>query len=254
MKQSKIKFEEAIYKPLQAIAGAMGFNLVVTKRSKVGDYELVSPSATYAPWLSDKLFNNSYNTIKNYTLVDKHRCYELWQLVKECTKLKGSLIEIGTWKGGSASLIAKQAQLCGIKEKVYLCDTFTGVVKVGKEDLSYEGGEHADTSKELVEAVVHKLGVDNIEVLEGVFPDETGKLVSNKLFCFCHIDVDVYQSAKDVLNWIWDRLVIGGIVVFDDYGFERCSGVTQLVNEERSKKDRLVIHNLNGHAIFIKLK
>jgi hypothetical protein len=30
-------------------------------------------------------------------------------------------------------------------------------------------------------------------------------------------------------------------------------GITQMVNEERAKNDRLVIHNLNGHGIVIKL-
>jgi O-methyltransferase len=55
------------------------------------------------------------------------------------------------------------------------------------------------------------------------------------------------------LEWLWPKLVPGGIVVFDDYGFQFCDGVTQLVNEERIKKDRIVIHNLNGHAILIKI-
>jgi len=30
-------------------------------------------------------------------------------------------------------------------------------------------------------------------------------------------------------------------------------GITRLVNEERSKTDRLMLHNLNGHAVFVKL-
>ena len=43
-------------------------------------------------------------------------------------------------------------------------------------------------------------------------------------------------------------------VVFDDYGFHSCTGVTKLVEEYRSHADRQIIHNLNGHAIMIKLK
>jgi O-methyltransferase len=48
------------------------------------------------------------------------------------------------------------------------------------------------------------------------------------------------------------RLVTGGFVVFDDYGFKGCEGVTRFVNEQRLKPDRLVLHNLSGHAIAIK--
>jgi O-methyltransferase len=89
--------------------------------------------------------------------------------------------------------------------------------------------------------------------LVGIFPDETSKIVTDDNFRFCHIDVDVYRSAKDIVGWLWPRLVIGGIIVFDDYGFESCDGVARFVNEERNKKDRIVIHNLNGHAILIKI-
>ncbi len=245
-----------IYKTfcIKKFAEIAGFNLVVTKRlSKFKDHEYVLPFATYAPWLSDTPFNKTYDIIKNYTLVDKYRCYELWQLIQETAKLDGALIEIGVWRGGSGALIAKQAKINGIKDKVYLCDTFTGVVKAGEKDSSYKGGEHADTSKETVEEVIYKLKLDNTKILVGIFPDETSKLVNDKAFRFCHIDVDVYQSAKDIVEWLWPKLVIGGMIVFDDFGFSTCDGVTRFVNEERNKKDRLVIHNLNGHAILIKI-
>ena len=47
--------------------------------------------------------------------------------------------------------------------------------------------------------------------------------------------------------------MIGGIVVYDDYGFKGCDGITTHVNEQIQLQDRFVIHNLNGHAIIIKL-
>jgi O-methyltransferase len=56
-----------------------------------------------------------------------------------------------------------------------------------------------------------------VQLLVGVFPEETGCLVEDRKFRFCHLDVDVYQSAADVVEWIWPRLVTGGLIVFDDY-------------------------------------
>ena len=44
-----------------------------------------------------------------------------------------------------------------------------------------------------------------------------------------------------------------GIIGCDDYGFYSCSGITQFVNEERMKRDRLLIQSLNGDAIVIKM-
>jgi O-methyltransferase len=203
----------------------------------------------------DHDFVSIFEIIKNNTLVDKYRCFELWQLIKETAKIDGAIIEIGVWKGGTGCLIAKQAELCaGGEGAVYLCDTFTGVPKASERDNIYKGNEHADTTKEIVEDLIRKLELKNILILTGVFPDETGKYIENINFKFCHIDVDVYQSAKDILEWIWLKMLVGGIIVFDDYGFYKCQGITELVNEEKNKKDRIVIHNLNGHGIIIKIE
>jgi O-methyltransferase len=62
------------------------------------------------------------------------------------------------------------------------------------------------------------------------------------------------SRRKDVTEWIWGRLVIGAIVVYDDYGFAGCEGITKLVNDERRRSDRIVVHNLNGHAVVVKFK
>jgi O-methyltransferase len=215
----------------------------------------VLPAATYSPWNKDNLFQSVLASIQGFSLVDKYRCFELWKLIEQSAKVKtGSIIEIGVWRGGTGALIAKQARNCGIEDRVFLCDTFQGVVKAGVRDSSYKGGEHKDTSRQIVEELVFtRMNLDNIEILEGIFPDQTGHLVENLQFRFCHIDVDVYQSAKDIVDWIWEKMVHGGIIVYDDYGFETCKGITRYVDEQIDCKDRLVIHNLNGHAIIMKL-
>jgi O-methyltransferase len=96
--------------------------------------------------------------------------------VEQAAKLEGgALIEVGVWRGGTAALIATQARNLGLRDKVYACDTFSGVVKAGAEDPDYVGGEHADTSRRSVEELFHKtLNLDNIEILTGIFPEETG--------------------------------------------------------------------------------
>jgi O-methyltransferase len=91
-----------------------------------------------------------------------------------------------------------------------------------------------------------------VQLLQGIFPDDTAHVVGERALRLCHIDVDVYQSAKDVFAWAWPRMSPGGVVVFDDYGCAATPGVTQFVNEQRSLTDRLVVHNLNGHGIVVK--
>lgn len=217
-------------------------------------HSVVRPLATYAPWRSDRSFHDAYEQIRSNTLVDSYRCYDLWQLVGEAAKLdSGDILEVGVWRGGTGCLMAQRAMLTGASATVYLCDTFEGVVKAGSSDRHYAGGEHADTSESLVRALADRMGLENVKILKGTFPEQTGHLIADTSFRLCHIDVDVYDSGREVLDWAWPRLLPGGIVVFDDYGFLSTGGITRLVNEERAKTDRLMLHNLNGHAIFVKL-
>ena len=231
------------------------FRRVALPPSAGRKYDVVSPIANYSPWNTDSEFLTTYGVIQHNTLVDIYRCYELWTLVEQAGKLAGGILEVGVWRGGTGALIARKAVLSGIEDPVYLCDTFSGVVKAGEHDTHYKGGEHADTSQGTVEGLIRTLNLRNVRILNGVFPEETAHLIeSGTRFRLCHVDVDVYESAKGVMAWIWDRMVPGGIVVYDDYGYSPCEGINTYVNEQRNENDRLVLHNLNGHAIVVKLQ
>lgn len=208
----------------------------------------IIPYATYAPWDDDKEFGEVYKIISGYSLVDIYRCYELWNLAKQFKTKVGDILEVGVWRGGTAGILA-----AGNKNgqgNVFLADTFCGVPKAGELDTLYKGGEHADTSKEMVIEVLKKLHVLNYELLIGIFPDDF-KDFSSTSIKLCHIDVDTFLSAKGVLEFIWPKLINGGVVVFDDYGFFGCEGVTKFVNQ-LTLNDSIFVYNLNGHGILIK--
>ena len=83
-------------------------------------------------------------------------------------------------RGGTGALIAKQAKNCGIGDMIYLCDTFTGVVKAGPNDSAYKGGEHKDTTRQVVDKLIFsQMKLDNVKILEGIFPDQTGNKIGD---------------------------------------------------------------------------
>jgi O-methyltransferase len=217
-----------------------------------GAHEMAYPISTYAPWQSDQDFRRVYDQVRKNTLVDVWRLYELWSVVGELADVPGGILEVGVWRGGSGALMAARAAALGIEDPVYLCDTWDGVVKTGEVDTYYRDGKHDDTSLGIVEKLLADMRLDRVECLQGIFPDDTGDKVADQTFRLCHIDVDVYQSAKDVLDWVWPRLSPQGMVVFDDYGFPACPGITQFVDEQRMQADRLVLHNINGHGLIVK--
>jgi O-methyltransferase len=213
---------------------------------------VVLPIATYSPWLLDAEFQSVLQQVRANTLVDPLRCWELWFLAGQLAKLRGDYLEVGVWRGGTGALVAKRVASMGIDAEVHLCDTFSGVVKAGDADTHYRSGEHADTSPQLVQELLDRLGLTNAHIHVGVFPDEAPTHLADRLLRFVHIDVDVYESAREIVEWVWPRLVGGGVIVFDDFGFSTTRGITRLCHELEGKSDAILLQNLNGHGVLIK--
>jgi O-methyltransferase len=235
-----------------AVRAARSLGIIVQRehRSHANGYhyETVLLGNPLAPWLVPE-FAALYEAVKDHTLVDAQRCYDLWDLAKQVAHLPGDMLEVGVWRGGSGCVIAAAAP----EKAAYLCDTFAGVVKATDRDSFYRGGEHADTSLARVRVLAERIGLKNVHPVQGIFPDDHPDEFTSKTFAFVHIDVDVYQSAKDVLGFVWPRLSLGGVVVFDDYGVATCNGITRVVDESKGH-DRIVTYNLNGHAVMVKVK
>ena len=244
---------------IRKIFRILGFELKRISQSKVQGndplttkpHQLVTPYATYSPWIRDSDFQVTFNQIKNHTLVDVYRCYELWTLAKQTIDVEGDILEVGVWRGGTGAILAQAVRDIPGK-KIFLADTFSGVVKAGAKDNRYVGGEHSDTSITIVEELLTSLSLSNTQILHGVFPEESHTRISGKI-SMLHCDVDVYQSSRDIVEWCLPRLSLGAILVFDDFGFAGCEGVTKYCEEFREVKGFCFLHNLNGHAIFIKV-
>jgi hypothetical protein len=91
----------------------------------------------------------------------------------------------------------------------------------------------------------------NVEILRGWIPERFPE-VSSLSFCFVHIDVDLYQPTLDSLSFFYPRLVRGGLIVCDDYGFSTCPGATRAFDEYMKDKPEKIIHVPTGQGFIIK--
>jgi len=202
-----------------------------------------------SPWITDETFSELYAAIRRNTLVDRPRCYSLYLLLERITRLSGEVLEVGTWRGGTGGMLAS----CLPDKKVYLADTFRGVVKSSDWE-HYSDGRHDDTSeREVRNFITNELGCTNVEFLTGVFPEDTGAAVQDTKWAFVYLDLDVYLSTRDAFNFVWPNVVQHGLVAFDDYGMiSACAGIKRFVDEIRNDDDKIFVHNLNGQAYIIK--
>ncbi|MDR3491890.1 MAG: TylF/MycF/NovP-related O-methyltransferase [Gammaproteobacteria bacterium] len=226
--------------------------LITSQLRGYREHSTLISNATYSPWRVDNEFLEVFKKVASHSLLDKMRLYELWQLTNQVSHLAGDAIEVGCWRGGAGCMMAARLAQDQKETTLFLCDTFRGVVKAGKHDTFYHGNEFANSNKTIVANLATSMNLKNVKILAGIFPEETSAEINHHLFKFAHIDVDVYQSARDAFEWLLPRLVDGAIVVFDDYGFSSTDGIRTYVDELQGRPDIVIIRNLNGQAVLVK--
>jgi hypothetical protein len=121
----------------------------------------------------------------------------------------GCFVEVGVYKGGTASYLTELAE--EQNREIYLYDTFTGI-PFREEYEKHKVGDFNDTSFESV-----RDALPYAKVIQGIFPKSAIEMPN---IAFAHIDVDQYKSYIDCIEYLSSKMVKGGIMWFDDYELE----------------------------------
>jgi len=203
----------------------------------------------YSPWL-EAVFVREYQTIKQYTLCPIENCWTLENMLTNATNVEGDVVEAGVFQGGTALLLKKIMSRQGGSKLLYLFDSFEGMKEVNGSDNRHLLGDFNDTSLEQVKSVV---GTEKFIVYRKGWIPETFDGLEEKLFCFVHIDLDLYQSILDCCEFVYPRLSRGGVIVFDDYGYASCPGALRAITEFFSDKPEKPLALQTGQALIYKL-
>jgi O-methyltransferase len=199
-------------------------------------------------FLEDQAFQDYYRRFMdpgNWHSLD--RKYTLDQLLKVVVHLDGDMAECGTYKGASAY---RMCLALGKSGKIaHLFDSFEGLSAPGEWDGDYWATGALRTPEASVRKALAEFG--NYRVYKGWIP-ERFKEVADGRFSFVHIDVDLYQPTLDSLEFFYPRIVEGGVIVMDDYGFVTCPGAKRAADEFFSQKLEPVVMLTTGQALVIK--
>lgn len=153
-------------------------------------------------------------------------------------RIMGDIVECGIGRGRSLSIISCLNYLLdkeeGGQRKIYGYDSFEGFPEPTKEDKSPRNpkkGEWASSpsgkykyTKEFITDVISASGVPinemKIDLIKGYF-SESLKTHPDRPIAILHLDGDLYQSYMDPLKLLYDKVGIGGVIIFDDFLFEK---------------------------------
>ncbi len=202
-----------INRSIRAILNALGYDIVRVK-SRGSDASIKKPTdASYLEILLDESFQTSIDEVRDLTLLDTARLANLWQLCR-MSNPAGSIIEIGSYKGGAALHMSNSCP----NRRIFVCDTFEGFANLpidSRLDRLFSRSDFVDTSLTFVQAA-WKGKRRNVNWLKGYFP-ESAAGVGIRDISFAHIDVDLYKSTFESLAFLSPHFIDRSLVVLDDY-------------------------------------
>lgn len=191
----------------------------------------------------DPDFLSIWEKVKPYTLISPERGWALAEAVRYVCRsgISGDIAECGVWKGGAcllASLVLKEEQ-DDSKRRIWLYDTFTGMVAPGEEDRIASSGEALSDrnpegwwSSSLIEVkqnlTLKDPGSANYKFVKGPVEETLNSEIPEHL-AILRLDTDWYESTMKELEVLYPRLVPGGILIIDDYG--HFTGARKAVDE-----------------------
>jgi O-methyltransferase len=171
--------------------------------------------------------------------------------------ISGDLLEAGVWQGGASVLMKAVLTAYCSNKKLYCCDSYKGLPPFTNVDQSIAEEKEMPMDKpgsyafaggvETVKAHFKGYGLldDNVHFIVGYFNDTLPKLSPEpEKLALLRMDGDMYSSTMDILNNLYDRVVVGGYVIIDDYGhWPQCRRAVHDFFEKRGQSH--VLQKLN---------
>ena len=164
---------------------------------------------------------------------------------KSCLPLPGAFVECGVYKGNTSGIITEYV-LRGEKKPFYLYDLFE------TSDEPGTGHSLPGLIEGLKEKVIEKFSAhENIHVIPGHVP-ESLKVIHPDQVAFLHLDMNNPDAELGALEFFWNKMCVGGMVVFDDYGWGAYKDQKLVIDDYFANKGVSVVELPTGQGIAIK--
>lgn len=161
------------------------------------------------------------------TLLSDDRICNLIKYSNACSRLGGYIFEAGIYKGGSLEILAKYNP--GID--IMAVDSFEGVPKETEGKDYHRFGDFNEGVNFHSIGGYFKMVYPPVRIVKGFIPKAFEYFDEHTNFCFCHLDLDMYQSIKDALDFCLPRLLKGGMILMDDWKQRSTPGCELAVND-----------------------
>lgn len=187
------------------------------------------------------------------------RFYNLAQVFSATAGREGHILEAGCYLGLSARILAGYRRLerpdfAG--EGMTVLDSFEGLSEPAPEDTAEQFGVAPRARPRLYAAQMDRVRdalseFPALNWVKGWIPEVLGTL-PERVYRFVHVDLDLHDPILASLEYFHPRLVPGGMLVVDDYGYLDFPGAKRAVDAFTQRHRLHPIRLTTGNAVLVK--
>jgi O-methyltransferase len=193
-------------------------------------------------------YHRVYQRFRKYTMIPRPNFVRNLQLARRVSYLPGSVVECGVWRGG---MTAGLSMVMGSHRPYYLCDSFEGLPPARdidgaaairwQRDTESPGYHDNCTADERYAAEAMSVaGVRTFQLVKGWFDKTLPTLHVDEPIALLRLDGDWYDSTMVCLESLFDKVVVDGLILIDDYyTWDGCSRAVHDFLSKRSAVERL---------------
>jgi hypothetical protein len=165
------------------------------------------------------------------------RVLALYESYKSTLGVSGHIADVGMFKGASSLLFAKLVQIFEPNSltQVHGFDWFKGNIPGDgdkREHIVTGGGKESYerlTKLIRLQQLDHVIKVHNVDLIAEI--ESFFQTFEHLRFKLIFMDAGSYKVVKSALPHFWERLSVGGRIIFDQYNFDVAPGETRAVTE-----------------------
>ena len=182
------------------------------------------------------------------------RLHTLVWAAKNALLVEGDFVECGVFKGFCSGVILKYLNFKDLSRQAYLYDTFAGLpekTSTEEERRTWDVYTQYDP-EEIYGSVCQKFSsYPNVNIVRGVVPDSFEIAVPEKI-AFLHLDMNSEKAEMLALEYLFDRIVPGGMIVLDDFGWTSNANQMKAELDFMTRRGHSVLEMPTGQGVVIK--
>ena len=198
--------------------------------------------------------------------VTEEETERILELAARCLNVPGDYVDLGCYRGDTSLLLAEMLRRDAVSDelveksveksakKLWIYDSFEGLPEKSEKDESEVGkdfrqGELMVTKRE-VKARFLRAGLP-VPIIKKAWFNELTEVDLPEKIAFAFLDGDLYESIKDSLKLVENKMSDGGVIIVHDYNNPALPGVVKAVDEWLRDKNMEIERNGSLAVIYL---